>query len=232
MRILKGISFSLESILNIIYPNNCSVCGENLNAKENHVCLSCMYDLPYITTNDQEVTKLNQLLWGRVEVKSTHALLNYQKGNQVQSLLHQLKYKGKTSIGVHFGQVLGSTMKFKEKPEVIIPIPLHPKKKRQRGYNQATEISKGLIKELQIPIDEKSVKRIHHNKSQTKFSKFDRYENVRSIFEVSHPEKLRNKHVLLVDDVLTTGATIESCVHQLLTIPGCTVSVATLAARI
>ena len=117
-------------------------------------------------------------------------------------------------------------------PSMIIPVPLHPKKLKIRGYNQSTVIAKGICKELKIPIEEKFIERVSHNESQTKFSKYDRYENVRSIFKVINPDKLINKHVLLVDDVLTTGATIEACVQQLNKVPGCKVSVATLAARI
>lgn len=232
MGVIDQSRIILKSSLDLIYPNDCNICGVNLTVNENHVCLSCMYDLPYITTNQNEVTKLSKLFWGRVEVEYVYSLFNYHKGNQVQKLLHQIKYKGKSKLGEYFGGVLGSTINGLNKPSVIIPIPLHNKRLQQRGYNQSTIISKGIKKELQIPIDEKIVVRVSHNKSQTLFSKYDRYENVRSIFRVVKPERLVNKHILLVDDVLTTGATIEACVNQLLKVPGCTVSVATLAARI
>ncbi|MCB9225009.1 MAG: phosphoribosyltransferase family protein [Crocinitomicaceae bacterium] len=178
-----------------------------------------------------QTESLNKLFWGRVDVHQVYSLFNYQKGNQVQDLLHLIKYQKKTKLAEHLGERLAEEIP-KSGLDMIIPIPLHPKKLRKRGFNQSTLIARGIHKRLQVPINEKLVKRVKHNPSQTTVSKYDRWENVRSIFDVSDHEKLKNKHLLIVDDVLTTGATIEACVKQLIGIEGCKVSIATLAARI
>ena len=116
--------------------------------------------------------------------------------------------------------------------DCIVPVPLHAKKLNKRGFNQSSIIASGLAKVLNIPVYDNCIRRITHNKSQTKFSKYDRFENVRKIFELNQPELIRNKHVLLVDDVLTTGATIEACASEILHAENCKVSIATLAVRI
>ena len=218
------------STLDIFYPNQCEICQADLNLNEHHICLSCLYDLPYIEIDSNE-HGLNKLFWGRAEVNKTHALFNYQKGNQVQDILHLIKYKRKTKLAEYLGQKLGQSMTDKSF-DYILPVPLHPKKLRKRGFNQSTLIAKGIQKATQIKVNEKFLKRVKHNPSQTTVSKYDRWENVRSIFQVRKAEQLKNKHVLVVDDVLTTGATIEACIKQLLSIEGCKVSVATLAARV
>lgn len=158
-------------------------------------------------------------------------MLNYQKGNQASTLMRGIKYHGKTKLAAHLAEQVARQIT-DSSIDAIIPLPLHPKKERQRGYNQSLAIAKGIMKELKVPIQTKSIKRTTHNPSQTKVSKFDRWENVRSIFEVRKPKEVQNKHILLVDDVLTTGATLEACAVQLIEKHQCTVSVATLASRI
>ncbi len=220
------------ALLDVFYPAVCQICKVDLNSSERHVCLSCTYDLPYIVQNEKELHKLEQLFWGRVNVKHVFSLLSYQKGNQTQELLHQLKYHKKVKLGVCFGEMLGSVIPAKERFDVILPVPLHPKRERKRGYNQSDLIANGIAKRMEVPVIKKMLKRKTFNTSQTKFSKYDRWENVRQIFTVKNGKELEGKHVLLVDDVLTTGATIEACVLELLKIKGCSVSVATLAARV
>ncbi len=231
MNLKSQISFIGYSVLDIIYPNDCVICGTNLTHKESYLCLTCQFDLPYINYSQFTQDSLQKLLWGRVPVKKIYALLNYQKGNQTQKLLHLLKYKNKTKLAEYFGYQLGKTIK-NNKFDYILPVPLHPKKLKLRGYNQSALISKGIKKVLQTPINEKILIRNSFNLSQTNFSKFDRLDNVKSIFSVIKPKLIKNKHVLLIDDVLTTGATIEACVKELIKVKGCKVSIATLAARI
>ena len=199
---------------------------------ENYLCLTCRFDLPYINFSQHTQNSLQKLFWGRVNVEKVFALLNYQKGNQTQKILHLLKYKDKTKLAEHFGEQLAHTIQNKSLFDFLVPVPLHPKKFKIRGYNQSTIISKGVQKVLNISINERVLVRNSFNKSQTNFSKFDRWGNVNSIFSVINPKPFINKHILLIDDVLTTGATIEACVKELLKIEGCKVSIATLAARI
>jgi ComF family protein len=226
LRIFSG------ALLDVFYPNICQICSTDLNMNEHHLCLSCTYDLPYIGESQHELQKLEKLFWGRVDVKSVFSLLNYQRGNQTQNLLHQLKYNKKRKLGFHFGTILGEQIPENVNIDAILPVPLHPKKQRNRGFNQSLVIANGIAQKMNIPVTEKYLKRNEFNLSQTKFSRFDRWDNVRQIFTVKNGSKLENKHVLLVDDVLTTGATIEACVRELLTIKNCSVSIATLAARV
>ena len=224
----KIASFTLD----VFYPNECEICSCDLNLNENHICLSCLYDFPYVDKVAENEIALKKLFWGRVEVENTHALFNYQKGNQIQNILQLIKYKDKKKLAEYLGVKLGEKIKQDKPLDYIIPVPLHPKKLRQRGFNQAGLIAKGIQTALNVKLNEKVLRRIAYNPSQTTVSKYDRWENVKNIFEVKRPALLEDKHVLIVDDVLTTGATIEACVKQLLKIENCKVSVATLAARI
>ncbi|MBD3637232.1 MAG: ComF family protein [Crocinitomicaceae bacterium] len=221
-----------SATLDIFYPNHCEICGVDLNLNENHLCLSCLYDLPYLYNIKEQQKSLNQLFWGRADVANTYSLFNYQKGNQVQDILHLIKYKSKTKMAEFFGEKLGESIQKYEPIDYILPVPLHPKKLRKRGFNQSTLIAKGMERVMNVKVNEKILKRVQHNPSQTTVTKYDRWENVRSIFEVRKSKKIEGKHVLVVDDVLTTGATIEACLKQLLQVDGCKVSVATLAARV
>ncbi len=223
-RIVQTISYS---VLDVFYPNNCSICSTHLNHHEKYICLNCLYDLPYIETQ----LSLEKIFWGRVSVEKVYSLLNYQKGNQTQKILHELKYKNKSKLAYHLGTILGEKIT-NEKFDQIIPVPLHPKKLQKRGYNQSTLIAKGIESVIGIQVNEKNLIRNAFNLSQTKFSKYERWDNVKQIFSVVNPEYFIKKHVLLIDDVLTTGATIEACVAELLKIKDCKVSIATLAARI
>ena len=232
MGLSTQIRIGSRAVLDVFYPNPCLLCKQSLNNAELHVCLKCANNLPYVHNSDRTEKMLQQIFWGRVDVEQVYTLFNYQKGNQVQDLLHHLKYKQKLKVGVHFGQVLGSAINDVDDLSMIIPVPLHPKKQRQRGYNQSALIAQGIRQSLQIPVKENYIIRNTYTLSQTKFSKYDRWNNVRQIFTVNKPKKLTNKHVLLVDDVLTTGATLEACANALLQVENCRVSIATLAARI
>lgn len=220
-----------KSSVSIIYPNFCAGCSVDLKSNEEHLCLTCLNELPYMSNNQIDMDKLDQLFWGRHEVQKIFSLFNYQKGNQVQQLLHLIKYQKRTQLANYLGMQLGQTIKDCQL-DFIIPIPLHKKKQKIRGFNQSTVISKGVSKIVNVPVNENLVKRIVHNPTQTSVGKYERWSNVRDIFSIHKPQKLIDKHVLLVDDVLTTGATIEACVKQLLKIENCKVSVATLAARV
>jgi len=232
MGITNQIKIVSNSMLDIVYPNDCTICSTNLTNNESYLCLNCKYDLPYIEQSQFNMKSLEKLFWGRVDVKHIFALLNYQKGNQTQKILHQLKYNKKTKLAQHFGEMMGDLVKNTEKFSYLIPVPLHPKKKRIRSFNQSTVIAKGMFKSCDIPILEKAIKRTEFNKSQTNFTKYDRWDNVRNIFSVVKPKLFINKHIILIDDVLTTGATIEACVKELLKIKGCKVSIAVLAVRV
>jgi ComF family protein len=227
-----SLKFIIQSAIQAIYPENCCICKADLVRGESFICYSCSYDLPYLKNSENDRKRLNSLFTGRVPVERVYALLNYQKGNQVQTILHTIKYKMRPGLAEQLGKQLAEQIKPESKFDGIVPLPLHPKKERLRGFNQSKAIADGMSEVLNIPVLNNVIIRNTSNVSQTKFSKYDRYENVRSIFTVTQNERIKNKRLLLIDDVLTTGATIESCAGELLKAEGCKVSIATLAARI
>ena len=222
----------LDSILNLFYPRVCAACGEPLLKDEETVCLKCRFTLPQTGYELNPDNPLTQNFYGRVRFHAVTACFFFAKTGKVQHLIHELKYKGNKEAGVFLGQQLGESIK--EAPlfqgiDFLIPVPLHPKREKQRGYNQSLMIAKGINEETDIPIGDKYLIRAVNTATQTKKSKEERYQNVKDIFEVHFADELQGKHVLLIDDVLTTGATLESCAHQLENIPGITISAATAA---
>ena len=173
-----------------------------------------------------------RMFYGKVPLKAVTACFFFFKEGKVQHLIHELKYKGNGDAGVFLGQELGKSIK--EAPlfqgiDFLIPVPLHPKREKERGYNQSLMIAKGMAEVLSIPIGEKYLVRSVNTATQTHKTKEERWENVKDIFVVRHPEQLEGKYVLLIDDVLTTGATLEACALKLSAIPGITISCATAA---
>ena len=222
----------LHSIFNLFYPRVCAACGESLLKDEETVCLKCRYLLPKTGYELNPDNPLAQSFYGRVKFHAVTACFFFAKSGKVQHLIHELKYRGNKEAGVFLGQQLGETIK--DAPlfqgiDYLIPVPLHPKRERQRGYNQSLMIAKGINEVTGIPIGDKYLIRAVNTATQTKKSAEERYKNVKDIFEVRFPEELEGKHVLLIDDVLTTGATLESCAHQLENISGIVVSAATAA---
>lgn len=226
------ISNWLNSILNLFYPRVCAACGESLLKNEETVCLKCRYTLPRTGYELYPDNPLAQAFYGRAPIHAVTACYFFAKSGKVQHLIHQLKYKGNKEAGVFLGQQLGESIK--DAPlfqgiDVIIPVPLYPKRERKRGYNQALVIAQGISEVTGLPVATKNLLRAVYNETQTRKSAEERYHNVQGIFEVRCADELKGKHVLLVDDVLTTGATLESCAHQLEGIPGITISIAAAA---
>ena len=222
----------LHSILNLFYPRVCAACGEVLLKDEETVCLKCRFLLPKTGYENHADNPLAQSFYGRVRFHAVTACYFFAKSGKVQHLIHQLKYKGNKEAGAFLGQQLGETIK--DAPlfqgiDYLIPVPLHPKRERKRGYNQSLMIARGISEVTGIAIGDKYLVRAVNTATQTKKSSEERFKNVKDIFEVRFADELKGKHVLLVDDVLTTGATLESCAHQLENIPGITISAATAA---
>ena len=222
----------LYSILNLFYPRVCAACGETLLKDEETVCLKCRYTLPFTGYENHADNPLAQVFYGRVRFHAVTACFFFAKSGKVQHLIHELKYKNNPEAGIFLGQQLGKTIK--DAPlfqgiDYLIPVPLHPRREKQRGYNQSLLIAQGINEVTGIPIGDKYLIRAVYTTTQTKKSADERHKNVKDIFEVHFPEELEGKHVLLIDDVLTTGATLESCAHQLENIPGITISAATAA---
>ncbi|HDJ34493.1 MAG TPA: ComF family protein [Bacteroidetes bacterium] len=222
----------LGDLIRLFFPAVCAGCGESLVTGEKVLCTRCLFLLPrsqYHLSTDNPVSRL---FWGRVTIEQATALYVFEKGSIFQSLIHQLKYRGRKDIGLYLGRLLGTEIK--DAPgfshaEVIIPVPLHPSRKRERGYNQGEYIAKGMAEVMQAETEFGNLVRKRKTPTQTRRSRIERWENVRGMFAVKKPHRLENRHILLVDDVVTTGATLEACAEVLLGIPGVRVSIATLA---
>jgi len=222
----------ISDFISLLYPRICYACGNTLFRHENVICTQCLFQLPKTNFHLFPDSPLDKVFWGRVPLQRTAALYYFSKGGKVQHLIHQLKYKGQKEVGIYMGKLLGNDLKTDpgfETINAIIPVPLHPRKQRKRGYNQSEQFAIGLSESTGIAMDIKSFVRTVATETQTRKSRFARYENVKEIFKVTYPENLENKHLLLVDDVITTGATLESCANILLDIPGVKLSVAAIA---
>lgn len=222
----------LKDFFYLIYPRICSLCNQQLYYHEEVLCTRCLSRLPKTLTYTTENNELCKIFWGRVSLEHVSSMFYFQKGNNVQGLIHQLKYNGKKEIGSYLGKLCGLQLYdtiFYSDIDIIIPVPLHPKKQRKRGYNQSEILAIGMSESMKIPVDIKTLMKASVSETQTRKSRFKRWENVKEVFVVKKFDHLINKHILLVDDVLTTGATIESCALQLYKIPGVKISVATIA---
>lgn len=220
-----------KSFVSLLYPNVCLACNDSLVGNEKILCTACRHSLPetgYFKSTENPVSKL---FWGRIPVMYATSLLFFEKGGKYQKLIHQLKYRGKKDVGKFLGNLLGSSLNNTnfDKTDVIVSVPLHKAKLRRRGFNQSDIIAQGISEITGKPLVKNVLVRKVDTKSQTLHKRYARWENVDGIFECRKPQLIRNKHVLLIDDVVTTGATLEAAGSALLKIEGVTLSIATTA---
>ncbi len=223
----------LNELISLFYPNNCACCNQVLTRQENTICISCLVDLPSTNYHEDSDNSVARLFWGRVQLGFGISSYQFDQKGKIQKLIHQLKYKNNTAVGEILGVELAKDIAradFATGVDILIPVPIHDKKRKLRGYNQSEYIVNGMQKVLKTTtISFDNLVRVTNTDSQTKKSKFSRWENVASVFKVKKTELFENKHLLIVDDVITTGATIEGCVAVLQEIKGVTVSVAAIA---
>jgi len=218
--------------IDLMFPDLCVVCGINLHKNEHQLCLLCLHDIPKTNYHLIPDNPIEKRFWGKVPIYRATSYFFFQKGSSFQKLLHILKYQGNKEIGELMGKY--AAIDLMDSPDftsidLIIPVPLHPQKYKSRGYNQSEWIGKGISEILNKPLDITTLLRVRENTSQTKKSVFERFENTEGIFELSDTTVLEGKHVLLIDDVLTTGSTLEACVRALLETNGIKISIFTLA---
>ena len=217
-----------DDFISLLFPRLCYACGNHLLRNESIICTSCYVSIPRTNFHLQAENPVAQLFWGRCLVEKAAAFSFYSRGSRIRSLIHKLKYSGIREIGNELGRIYAVALKssgFTSDIDLIIPVPLHPSKKRMRGFNQSECISDGIAEVTGIPIDTGSLVRMVVTGTQTTRMRYDRWTNVEGIFRVADPVPIRGKHILLVDDVITTGSTIESCVNELLKVEDLKVSV-------
>ena len=221
-----------NDFLSLLFPNLCCGCGTSLHIGEAQLCTSCLYQLPYTDHHLHQENKVARQFWGRIPCHAAMAMLFFRKGGNVQQIIHHLKYGNQPELGVKLGQLLGERLllsPYYQDIDLLIPVPLHKKRERQRGYNQSASIAEGIAQVLQLPVSNTNLLRKTSTDSQTRKGRSLRFENMSKAFEVSNAAVLKGKHILLVDDVLTTGATLEACGLELLKCGVYRVSFATLA---
>lgn len=222
----------LKSLIDLLFPRVCAACGNILLEGEDTVCTTCRFLLPKTGYELHPDNPLAQLFYGQMPFNAVMAEFFFSKTGKVQHLIHGLKYHGCRENGVFLGQEIGKSLL--KAPsfqgiDIIIPIPLHPKKEKIRGYNQSSVIAEGISEVMNIPVEEKCMFRSVFTETQTRKTRDQRWNNVKDIFVLKYPERLKNKHILLVDDVLTTGATMMSAGKVLMQVEGIKISVASVA---
>jgi len=223
----------VKHFLSLFFPNYClGGCGNTLENPNEQLCIHCFSQFSHTSFSQISPNKMEQLFWGKVQIENAAALFYFKKESRIQQVIHQLKYKGRKDIGFLLGRLMGKDLiesPYFKSIDYIIPVPLHKAKQNKRGYNQSEEIAKGISEEMKIPLNTKTLKRISFTNTQTRKKRFERWENVKDVFVVENPQNAENKHILLVDDVCTTGSTLISCIEELSSIKNIKISVATLA---
>ena len=221
-----------KSIINLFFPKVCSGCNSFLLTNENVICTHCRHDIPLTNHHLIADNDAFKKFYGRIPVLHASALFYFHKKGIVQQLIHNLKYKGHEEIGTILGEWYAEDLKtinLLHDIDQIIPVPLHRRKLKERGYNQVTAFGKALSTSLNVAYNESLLIRNVYSKTQSKKNLLGRTEGIESIFDISFTEKNHNKHFLLIDDVITTGATLEACSRALLKIPGAKISIVCMA---
>lgn len=220
----------ISDLIDLIFPRRCAVCGEVLSRQERYICLNCLYTLPKIEAHHK--IEIEQAFWGKVDIERATSFMYYRKGSPYNALMHKLKYDNSPEIGIYIAEMAAKELlesDFFNGITRIVPLPLSKSKQRKRGYNQSEYIAKGVSNVTGIPIDTRLIVRDIPNETQTHKNRDERWENVKDIFSVTIPYTLNNEHILLVDDILTTGATLCSCATTMRKWYNCKVSIFTLA---
>ncbi|TNE66026.1 MAG: ComF family protein [Bacteroidetes bacterium] len=218
-------------LLHLIYPNLCVGCDRELSG-DYCFCLICRRQLHETKQYLEPENDFTERFWGRLQVESGAAMYYFNRKSPVQRALHQLKYKNQADVGVRigrrFGRLLARTPHFAD-VEAIVPVPLHSSRERRRGYNQSAIFAQGLSESIRRPVLENVLARVQQTTTQTRKKRMERFQNVGTVFALKRPDRIRGKHLLLVDDVLTTGATLEACGSLLLSVDGVRLSMVTIA---
>ena len=221
-----------QSLINLFFPPVCAGCHSFLLSNESVICTHCRHNLPLSQHHLNPENEAFKKFYGRIPVEYASAMLYFHKKGIVQEMIHNLKYKGQQEIGTLLGNWYADDLKniaLFQSIDAIIPVPLHKRKERERGYNQLTNFGNALSKELEIVYNTNLLIRKSYSKTQSKKSFLNRSEGIETVFDVVFSDKDYNKHFLLIDDVITTGSTLEACSRALLKIPGAKISIVCMA---
>ena len=229
---LSAIQEYTTDFYRLFFPKLCGACEVPLTKGEQHVCVHCRLDLPFTNFESIKENPVDKLFHGRVQLEFATSLLFFSKGDKVQQIMHNIKYNERKELAVFIGEIFGERVQnnlYMNSVTTIIPVPLHPQKQHLRGYNQSELFAQGMNTVLNKELSTNTIFRNTNTQTQTKKDRMERWQNVEHVFDVKNPDALSNKHILLVDDVLTTGATLEACARTLMEKCNCKVSIATIA---
>lgn len=221
-----------DALVHVFYPSLCFGCNNELINSDQFICMQCQTELGRTSFESIRDNPVEKLFWGRADIHFAASTFYYIDKTPLQQIIHQIKYRQEKELGIHMGEIMGihgSDLLNTFNIDLCIPMPLHPKKEYKRGYNQATLLCEGMHKQSGIPYNESVLVRNENTRTQTKKSRIERWENVASVFAVDQPMIIKDKHVMLVDDVVTTGASTEACVHVLMQHGAKTVGIYSLA---
>ncbi|GAA4317622.1 ComF family protein [Compostibacter hankyongensis] len=228
-----SLSFRLwTDVLQLFFPDSCPGCGETLRQHDARICARCSARLPYTGFRGGTGNPVEKVFWGRTPVQAATAVFYFAKTGLLQKLVHDCKYRGRRDLALYLGGCMGKVLQEDSSfgpVTLVVPVPLHRRRQRQRGYNQAALLAEGIAGVLCRPCASDVLRRTKNTGTQTRRSRTARWENMADAFALSKPEAVAGAHILLVDDVLTTGATLDACAAVLSAAPGARLSIATLA---
>lgn len=219
-----------DSFLHLVFPHICDGCGSDILGKESILCMRCMEAMPETNFELHPDNPVEKKFWGRLPIRQATAQYYFTRESLMQHLMHQFKYKRNKELGHQLGQMMGESIKRSGRfvVDALVPLPLFPAKEKRRGYNQATVLCEGIAESLQVPVLKEVVIRSQHTDTQTKKGRIERWQNMEGKFVLAKSEAIRDKNILLVDDVITTGATLEACGVELLKAENVRLSIAAL----
>ena len=221
-----------EALVHVFYPSLCYGCNNELIQGDQYICLQCQTEMGRTYFESIRDNPVEKLFWGRADIQCAASTFYYIDKTPLQQIVHHIKYRQEKELGIHMGEIMGihgSGLFTECKTDLCIPMPLHPQKEYKRGYNQASLLCEGIFKQTGIPYNEKALVRNENTRTQTKKSRIERWKNVASVFDVIEPLVINDKHVVVVDDVITTGASTEACVNTLMQHGAKTVGIYSLA---
>jgi len=229
---MSSVQFPLNSLIHLFFPHVCTGCGSDIVNSKHQLCLKCLSELPVTNFFSQMANPVEKKFYGRLRVKNGGAGYFFTKDSLLETLIYELKYKGNKDIGFYLGQLLAKFLTNNnafDDIDMLVPLPLNPRRQKKRGYNQATALCNGIASVWKRPVVENAVIRKVNTETQTHRGRITRWENMDGVFAIAEPSLIRGKHILLVDDVITTGASLEACGSEILKVPGTSLSIATLA---